>query len=152
MWRQGIAGLPCRITRCIPVILTPASCATYRRRCLSDIDDLVEAPCAFREIKELLENGDEDRACERMEAAVGLLNGASAIMYLTSDIAPDVYTKIIRQWFEHLKQAYLVLWWIPEGKIPSVEEGMGRLELLRRNGPTADAFAFRKTFPPPPHE
>jgi hypothetical protein len=87
-----------------------------------------------------------------MEAAVGLLNGASAIMYLTSDIAPDVYTKIIRQWFEHLKQAYLVLWWIPEGKIPSVEEGMGRLELLRRNGPTADAFAFRKTFPPPPHE
>ena len=51
-----------------------------------------------------------------------------------------------REWFERINQAYTVLWWIPKGTIPSVEEAGEKLELLRRSGPTVDAFSFKQTF------
>jgi hypothetical protein len=54
-----------------------------------------------------------------------------------------------RQWFEKLAEMYLVLWWIPAGTVPSVEDAKVRLEMLRRDGPTPDAFTFRSPFPTP---
>jgi hypothetical protein len=54
-----------------------------------------------------------------------------------------------KDWFERVDQAYLVLWWIPAGSIPTVEEGVRRLERLRANGPTADAFTTKAPFPAP---
>ena len=53
------------------------------------------------------------------------------------------------QWFEKPTQAYMALWWISEGHIPTVEEALERLELRRRSGGTAEAFSFARTFPPP---
>jgi len=55
-----------------------------------------------------------------------------------------------RDWFQHLDEAFLVLWWVPAGYLPSMEEAGGRLELLRRQGPSAEAFTFRDPFDPPP--
>ncbi|MBG0833061.1 DUF3291 domain-containing protein [Planomonospora sp. ID67723] len=48
-----------------------------------------------------------------------------------------------REWFLHIAEPYSVMWWIPEGYIPSLAEGMERLELLRREGPTPEAFTFK---------
>lgn len=54
-----------------------------------------------------------------------------------------------REWFEKMDEAFLVLWWVPKGHRPGIEEAKARLELLRRKGPTADAFTFRQSYPPP---
>ena len=54
-----------------------------------------------------------------------------------------------REWFERMAEAFLVLWWVPQGHRPSVDEAIAKLELLRARGPTAAAFTFRKAFPPP---
>lgn len=54
-----------------------------------------------------------------------------------------------RQWFERPAGAYQVLWWVPEGHRPSTDEGLGRLAHLDRHGPSARAFTFKATFPPP---
>ena len=54
-----------------------------------------------------------------------------------------------RDWFERMDQAFLVLWWVPQGRRPSVDEAVARLELLRALGPTAEAFSFRSAFPAP---
>ncbi len=54
-----------------------------------------------------------------------------------------------REWFERMDQAFLVLWWVPAGHQPSVDEALARLELLRTKGPTAEAFTFRQAFPAP---
>jgi hypothetical protein len=54
-----------------------------------------------------------------------------------------------RQWFEKPAQAHMVLWWIPAGHVPSVAEGLQRLELLRSVGPGPDAFTFKQRFPVP---
>ena len=52
-----------------------------------------------------------------------------------------------RQWFERMAEAYVVLWWVPAGHVPTVEEAKERLEALRREGPTADAFTFKTPWP-----
>jgi hypothetical protein len=54
-----------------------------------------------------------------------------------------------RQWFDSLVDAYLVLWWVPAGRIPTIREAEDRLAALRSNGPTPAAFTFRVHFPPP---
>lgn len=54
-----------------------------------------------------------------------------------------------REWFERMAEAYMVLWWIPAGHRPTLAEAMARLERLRREGPGAEAFSFRRAFPPP---
>ena len=53
-----------------------------------------------------------------------------------------------REWFERI-EAYLVLWWIPAGTVPTPVDARLRLDRLRQDGPTADAFTFRAPFPPP---
>lgn len=53
------------------------------------------------------------------------------------------------EWFERMEQAYLVLWWVPQGHRPTIDEAMVRLTHLREHGPTPRAFNFRQAFPPP---
>ena len=54
-----------------------------------------------------------------------------------------------RQWFERMTEAFLVLWWVPQGHRPSVDEAVARLQLLRSDGPGPQAFTFRHAFAPP---
>lgn len=62
------------------------------------------------------------------------------------------HTEIMRrrkEWFRHVQEAYLVLWWVPAGHRPSVVEATERLDHLRRHGPTSYAFTFKNPYPPP---
>jgi hypothetical protein len=54
-----------------------------------------------------------------------------------------------KEWFEKMREAYAVLWWVPAGHRPTVAEAIARLDLLRAEGPTAEAFTFRQSFLPP---
>jgi hypothetical protein len=53
------------------------------------------------------------------------------------------------QWFEPLGTPILVLWWIPAGHIPTIEEAKERLAYLHAHGPSPRAFTFRQPFPAP---
>ena len=50
------------------------------------------------------------------------------------------------EWFEKLNQDSYVLWWVPEGVTPSIEEAIERLLHLRENGDTPYAFTFKSNF------
>jgi hypothetical protein len=54
-----------------------------------------------------------------------------------------------REFFERPADAYLVLWWIPAGTVPTPEDGVARLDRLRQGGPSPEAFTFKSPFPPP---
>jgi hypothetical protein len=54
-----------------------------------------------------------------------------------------------REWFERPTTAFLALWWVPAGHLPTLDEGSARLDLLERDGPTSEAFTFRRRFDPP---
>jgi hypothetical protein len=54
-----------------------------------------------------------------------------------------------REWFIRPTEAIYVLWWVPEGHQPTVEEAALRLKLLRKQESTAEAFNFGEAFPAP---
>jgi len=56
-----------------------------------------------------------------------------------------------REWFERMSDVAVAMWWVPAGHRPSVEEAVGRLERLRREGPGPDAFTFRVRYSPDGH-
>ncbi|MEM7319108.1 MAG: DUF3291 domain-containing protein [Pseudomonadota bacterium] len=49
-----------------------------------------------------------------------------------------------REWFSVLGDMNFVMWWVPEGHHPSLDEALDRLEHLRANG--ASEFAFDWAF------
>lgn len=64
----------------------------------------------------------------------------------------SVHTEVMkrrREWFEKPTEAHQVLWWVPAGHLPTVTEALGRLQHLRREGPSAQAFGFNRRYPPP---
>ncbi len=54
------------------------------------------------------------------------------------------------QWFVKSSARHLVLWWIPAGSTPSLEEAKQKLALLQAQGPSEQAFDFRHAFAPTP--
>lgn len=54
-----------------------------------------------------------------------------------------------REFFVPVREAFQVLWWVPEGTVPTVAEAQERLAHLRDHGPAAVAFTFRALFPAP---
>ena len=54
-----------------------------------------------------------------------------------------------KSWFETPTEPILVLWWVPAGHTPTVDEAKTRLDHLRAHGPTPQAFTFRHAFPAP---
>ncbi len=59
------------------------------------------------------------------------------------------YYRRRNEWFTHEDEPYAVLWWVPDGHRPSVEEAEAKLAELKTNGPGPGAFTFKKRFPPP---
>jgi hypothetical protein len=61
------------------------------------------------------------------------------------------HSEVLRQrrdWFEKLETPITVLWWVPAGHIPSIDEAKKRLAHLQERGPTPFAFSWRTPFPP----
>ena len=54
-----------------------------------------------------------------------------------------------REWFAVPLTAHLVLWWVPAGHRPSLDEAGERLARLDRQGPTPAAFTLRVPFGAP---
>jgi hypothetical protein len=52
-----------------------------------------------------------------------------------------------QEWFSKFQGAYVALWWVPEGHVPSIDEAKQRLARLDQHGPTSFAFTFKDRFP-----
>lgn len=51
-----------------------------------------------------------------------------------------------KEWFHMPTEGHMVLWWVPRGHRPTIEEAAERLEYLREYGPTPMAFTFKRAF------
>lgn len=63
----------------------------------------------------------------------------------------SAHTKVMarrKEWFHMPVESHFVLWWVPTGHEPSIEEAIDRLDVLRADGPSPLAFTFKQTFDP----
>lgn len=51
-----------------------------------------------------------------------------------------------RAWFTHWEKPSPVLWWIPAGHHPTLEEAVARVEYMAKHGATPYAFDFKTRF------
>jgi hypothetical protein len=51
-----------------------------------------------------------------------------------------------RLWFEKPAGAFMALWWLPRGRLPSFEAGLEKIALLDRRGPSPEAFTFKRPY------
>ncbi len=54
-----------------------------------------------------------------------------------------------KEWFNKFEGVFQVLWWIPAGTEPTMEEAKQRLAYLQKHGASDHAFNFQKSFPAP---
>lgn len=52
------------------------------------------------------------------------------------------------RWFVPIGGFTTALWWIADGELPTVDDGLARLNRLRDHGPSPDAFSLRRQFDP----
>lgn len=53
-----------------------------------------------------------------------------------------------KEWFHMPAESHFVLWWVPAGHVPSLEEAIDRLHILREEGASPLAFHFKQAFDP----
>lgn len=46
------------------------------------------------------------------------------------------------EWFSLMQDQHFVMWWVPAGHRPTLDEGLARLEHLRSFGPSKEAFGW----------
>lgn len=119
---------------------------------LEPINALADASAGF--VWRLEEDDDESSANHASEDDMLLVNlsvweSLDALRNFVYESAHAPVMRKRRRWFEKHKIASIVLWWVPAGHEPSVEEAFERLRLLQRDGPTEEAFTFTEHFPIP---
>ena len=132
--------------------LDSAALAGFTSR-LDEINALAEATPGF--VWRLVEEGGANATALRPYGPDVMVNMSvwASLEALHAFTYRTAHLDVLRhrqKWFDHDGlPAYAVLWWIPAGSVPSLDEAHRRLDLLARHGPTPDAFTFRAAFPAP---
>jgi hypothetical protein len=74
-----------------------------------------------------------------------------SVEHLRRFVYGTMHVEVMRQrdaWFDKFAGAFMALWWVPAGHVPSVDEGKQRLAHLDAHGPTQFAFTFRSVVQP----
>jgi Domain of unknown function (DUF3291) len=61
--------------------------------------------------------------------------------YVFKTVHVQIYKKR-GDWFEKMEKPHMVLWWVPEGYIPTLKEAIDKLEDLQKNGSSENVFGW----------
>ena len=96
-----------------------------------------------------LASGAEAFGDPRVAANLSVWTDRDALVaFVYRDAAHRAIMARRRDWFDRM-EVHLVLWWVPAGHRPGLDEGRDRLDDLRRDGPTPRAFTVARAFPAP---
>ena len=102
----------------------------------------------------MVDDGPEDGALTlRMEGhgPMTLVNMSvwTDIESLFHFVYKTAHTKVMQgkgKWFTPIPRQHMVLWWIEDGHIPDLDEAKAKLDLIRSNGSSPEAFSFALPF------
>lgn len=74
-------------------------------------------------------------------------DGVESLKHFMYKSGHNAYLRRRREWFQPPAQPTLVCWWTSVAEMPTPDAAMQRLERLRRDGPTFEAFNLNPPFP-----
>jgi hypothetical protein len=121
---------------------------------LDEINALAESSPGFvwRLKDDAVGNATTFHPVEGDELVIPNMSVWESVEALADFVYRSAHTSVLRrrrEWFERHGVAYLALWWVPAGQVPTLDEAMARLDVIERDGPTPDAFTFAQRFLPP---
>ena len=51
-----------------------------------------------------------------------------------------------RDWFTKMASMHMVMWWLPAGELPTIDDMKAKLDHINTHGPTPAAFTFKQRF------
>ncbi len=118
--------------------------ATYAAL-LDDVNAVADASPGFV-WRHGIDSRDEERVYDDPLVLVNLSVWESPAQlrdYVYKGLHRDVYRRRA-EWFD---ESGSVMWWLPAGAIPTIDEGVARLDFLRRFGPSAYGFETGQRYP-----
>jgi hypothetical protein len=102
----------------------------------------------------LVDDGPEDGALAlRMEgegpATLVNMSVWTDLQSLFHFVYKTAHTKVMmgkRDWFAPIPREHMVLWWVEDGHIPTLDEAKAKLDMIRRDGSSPQAFSFALPF------
>lgn len=61
--------------------------------------------------------------------------------FVWNTVHKQIYS-LKHRWFDPMAEAHFVMWYVPEGHEPTLDEAFARLDQLRRNGTSDQAFGW----------
>ena len=119
---------------------------------LEPVNALADAAPGF--VWRLTDDGGQDATGLRLGGADDVLVNMSvwesreALWNFTYKSAHMDVLRRRREWFLRMAEPFMVMWWVPAGHVPMLEEARERLERLRAAGPGPEAFTFRRFYDP----
>lgn len=112
---------------------------------LDEVNALAEAAPGF--VWRMIGEGDSDDPALTINITVWeSIDQLAAFAY--RNLTHRAVMRRREDWFVEMP-AYLALWWVEAGSVPTLREGLAKLELIGRLGPTAQAFDFKTPFVAP---
>lgn len=114
---------------------------------LDEINALAEASEGF--VWRLVEDESNDATSlnpygdEQMIVNLSVWTSVEALKNFTYKSLHVGVFKRKKEWFAKMKTPHLALWFVPEGTLPTAEEGIKRLAHLEEHGETSYAFTFK---------
>jgi hypothetical protein len=59
------------------------------------------------------------------------------------------HLEVLRQkknWFHHMADATLALWWMPAGSLPTLDDAEAKIRQIRKNGPSHAVFDLSRKY------
>jgi len=76
----------------------------------------------------------------RLAATLSVWENAAALDHFVHKTLHGAFLRRRAEWFEKIAKPSYVVWPIPAGHVPTLDEAMQRLALLGENGPSSEAF------------
>ncbi|HMO09348.1 MAG TPA: DUF3291 domain-containing protein [Paracoccaceae bacterium] len=79
---------------------------------------------------------------ERFVANMTVWDSVQALEHFVWNTVHRAFYERRTEWFEALGQMHFVMWWVPAGHRPTLEEGLARLDHLKAHGDSDHAFGW----------
>ena len=93
-------------------------------------------------LKDDTNNATNFRIGDDMAVNLSVWDGPAALEHFVFSTLHEKFYRRKEQWFEHSEERHFVLWNVPEGYRPSLDEAWERLQDYQANGPTERAFGW----------
>ena len=83
---------------------------------------------------------------EMMAVNISLWEEVDALKNFDYGSVHSYFLRNKKKWFDLGGTSLFVMWWLPEGEIPTLEMAKAKLNSYERNGATFESFTFKKFY------